>query len=151
MIATSEDIDSQCWSKTEESIIGMLEGSSRDMNAAGAERPSDVTQDSPELLQLVWDDYELTTPATTPSPASSRSGSPQPSDSDCELIFASEIDRDINATAPLDTLNGTMTAEFSEGRLDTSVGKPQKELPGTKDAYVSYLVTTKVGLAPLHL
>ncbi|KAF2662923.1 Phox-like protein [Lophiostoma macrostomum CBS 122681] len=36
-----------------------------------------------------------------------------------------------------------MTAEFSEGRLETFVGKPQKELPGTKDAYVSYLVTTK--------
>jgi sorting nexin-4 len=36
-----------------------------------------------------------------------------------------------------------MTAEFSEGALDTSVGKPQKELPGTKDAYISYQVTTK--------
>lgn len=40
----------------------------------------------------------------------------------------------------------TMAADFSEGRLETFVGKPQKELPGTKDAYVSYLVTTKVGL-----
>ena len=39
----------------------------------------------------------------------------------------------------------SMAADFSEGRLETFVGKPQKELPGTKDAYVSYLVTTKVG------
>jgi len=38
-----------------------------------------------------------------------------------------------------------MAADFSEGRLETFVGKPQKELPGTKDAYVSYLITTKVG------
>jgi hypothetical protein len=37
-----------------------------------------------------------------------------------------------------------MAADFSEGRLETIVGTPQKELPGTKDAYVSYLVTTKV-------
>ncbi|KAH7123843.1 hypothetical protein B0J11DRAFT_323109 [Dendryphion nanum] len=34
-------------------------------------------------------------------------------------------------------------ADFSEGRLETTVNKPQKELPGTKDAYVSYLVTTQ--------
>jgi sorting nexin-4 len=38
-----------------------------------------------------------------------------------------------------------MAADFSEGRLETIVGTPQKELPGTKDAYVSYQVTTKVG------
>ncbi|KAF2468232.1 Phox-like protein [Lindgomyces ingoldianus] len=36
-----------------------------------------------------------------------------------------------------------MAADFSEGRLECSVGKPIKELPGTKDAYVSYQVTTK--------
>lgn len=34
--------------------------------------------------------------------------------------------------------------DFSEGRLETIVDKPIKELPGTKDAYVSYNVTTKV-------
>jgi sorting nexin-4 len=44
-----------------------------------------------------------------------------------------------------------MAADFSEGRLETFVGKPQKELPGTKDAYVSYLVTTKVGTGSLAL
>lgn len=38
-----------------------------------------------------------------------------------------------------------MTTDFSEGRLETFVGSPQKELPGTQNQYVSYLVTTKVG------
>jgi hypothetical protein len=40
--------------------------------------------------------------------------------------------------------SGTMAAEFTEGRLETTVGNPQKELAGTKDAYVSYQITTKV-------
>ena len=33
---------------------------------------------------------------------------------------------------------------IGEGRLDCSVGKPLKESDGTKDAYVSYMVTTNV-------
>ncbi|KAF2187766.1 hypothetical protein K469DRAFT_628735 [Zopfia rhizophila CBS 207.26] len=33
--------------------------------------------------------------------------------------------------------------DFSEGRLDCTVDSPRKENEGTKDAYVSYLVTTK--------
>ncbi|KAF2088380.1 putative sorting nexin-4 [Saccharata proteae CBS 121410] len=33
--------------------------------------------------------------------------------------------------------------DFSEGYLDCMVDKPQKENDGTKDAYISYLVTTK--------
>jgi hypothetical protein len=37
-----------------------------------------------------------------------------------------------------------MAEDFSEGRLETLVGSPQKELAGTQNAYVSYLVTTKV-------
>jgi len=39
-----------------------------------------------------------------------------------------------------------MAEDFSEGRLETFVGSPQKELAGTQNAYVSYLVTTKVQL-----
>ena len=35
-------------------------------------------------------------------------------------------------------------AGIGEGRLDCTVDKPQKENDGTKDAYVSYLVTTHV-------
>ncbi|OCK83834.1 Phox-like protein [Lepidopterella palustris CBS 459.81] len=35
------------------------------------------------------------------------------------------------------------TTDFSEGRLECTVDKPQKELDGTKDAYISYLVSTK--------
>lgn len=37
-----------------------------------------------------------------------------------------------------------MAEDFSEGRLETLVGSPQKELAGTQNAYVSYLVSTKV-------
>lgn len=37
-----------------------------------------------------------------------------------------------------------MAADFSEGRLETLVGSPQKELAGTQNQYVSYQVTTKV-------
>lgn len=37
-----------------------------------------------------------------------------------------------------------MAEDFSEGRLETFVGNPQKELAGTQNAYVSYLVSTKV-------
>jgi sorting nexin-4 len=38
-----------------------------------------------------------------------------------------------------------MAADFSEGRLETSVGHPQKENAGTPTQYVSYQITTKVG------
>jgi sorting nexin-4 len=38
-----------------------------------------------------------------------------------------------------------MADDFSEGRLETFVGHPQKELAGTQNQYVSYQVTTKVG------
>lgn len=37
-----------------------------------------------------------------------------------------------------------MAADFSEGRLETLVDSPQKELAGTQNQYVSYQVTTKV-------
>lgn len=38
-----------------------------------------------------------------------------------------------------------MAADFSEGRLETFVGNPLKELAGTQNQYVSYQVITKVG------
>jgi hypothetical protein len=41
-----------------------------------------------------------------------------------------------------------MAEDFSEGRLETLVGSPQKELAGTQNAFVSYLVTTKVHFPP---
>jgi hypothetical protein len=41
-----------------------------------------------------------------------------------------------------------MAEDFSEGRLETLVGSPQKELAGTQNAFVSYLVTTKVHFSP---
>jgi sorting nexin-4 len=41
------------------------------------------------------------------------------------------------------------TNDFSEGRLECTVSQPQKELDGTKDAYISYLVSTKVRGPPI--
>lgn len=38
-------------------------------------------------------------------------------------------------------------AGIGEGRLDCTVDAPQKENDGTKDAYVSYLVTTHVSFS----
>lgn len=40
--------------------------------------------------------------------------------------------------------DGVDAAGIGDGRLDCTVGKPLKENDGTKDAYVSYLVTTQV-------
>ena len=37
--------------------------------------------------------------------------------------------------------------DYSEGFLECNVDKPQKENDGTKDAYISYLVSTKVHLS----
>lgn len=52
------------------------------------------------------------------------------------------------AQDPPSALNArAMGEDFSEGRLETFVGSPQKELAGTQNAYVSYLVTTKVQLS----
>lgn len=36
--------------------------------------------------------------------------------------------------------------DFNEGLLECNVDKPQKENDGTKDAYISYRVTTRVSL-----
>jgi sorting nexin-4 len=33
---------------------------------------------------------------------------------------------------------------FGDGRLECTVNSPQKENGGTKDVYISFLVTTKV-------
>lgn len=48
------------------------------------------------------------------------------------------------ASKPLPPLPSAAMEDFSEGRLETTVDTPVKELPGTKDSYVSYLVSTKV-------
>lgn len=50
---------------------------------------------------------------------------------------------------PLVVRRRAMAADFSEGRLETFVGSPQKELAGTQNQYVSYQVTTKVGRSAL--
>ena len=55
-----------------------------------------------------------------------------------------EDSRLIHIRDPQAVRRRAMAADFSEGRLETFVGSPQKELPGTPNQYVSYLVTTKV-------
>lgn len=40
--------------------------------------------------------------------------------------------------------------EFNEGNLECTVSRPQKENDGTKDAFVSYLVTTNVSFLPAY-
>jgi sorting nexin-4 len=57
-----------------------------------------------------------------------------------------EKDRLVHIRDPKTVRRRAMAADFSEGRLETFVGSPQKELPGTPNQYVSYLVTTKVYL-----
>jgi hypothetical protein len=39
-----------------------------------------------------------------------------------------------------------MAEDFSEGKLETVVDSPQKENAGTQTQYVSYQITTKVGV-----
>jgi sorting nexin-4 len=56
-----------------------------------------------------------------------------------------EESRLIHARDPSALRRHAMGGDFAEGRLETFVGSPQKELAGTQNQYVSYLVTTKVG------
>lgn len=100
---------------------------------------------------------------TSPAPASSDpdvTASPDPSSTpepaNFEIIWAdsasehsddwSDVAQDPHTIQdiPSALTARTMAEDFSEGRLETLVGSPQKELAGTQNAYVSYLVTTKV-------
>ncbi|KAF2270688.1 hypothetical protein CC78DRAFT_139059 [Lojkania enalia] len=89
---------------------------------------SDVTQGSPDstppttLAPDILDDLEYDTLEDFASPTAQ------------SAFLASGLLRDLFVG---------MAADFTEGRLETTVSHPQKELSGTKDAYVSYLVTTK--------
>jgi hypothetical protein len=57
-----------------------------------------------------------------------------------------EEDRLISIRDPKTIRRLAMAADFSEGRLETVVGSPQKENAGTPTQYVSYQITTKVGI-----
>lgn len=47
---------------------------------------------------------------------------------------------------PLAIRRRAMADDFSEGKLETVVDSPQKENAGTQTQYVSYQITTKVGI-----
>jgi hypothetical protein len=113
-----------------------------------------------ELRCDVSSDRQAAPTSTTPPPCRTPTPSPTPASPPYEYdwthvlwITPAAQDRVViqelvtrpasRAKAPRPT--PSMADDFSEGRLETFVGTPQKELPGTKDAYVSYLVTTKVG------
>ncbi|KAF2869306.1 hypothetical protein BDV95DRAFT_577027 [Massariosphaeria phaeospora] len=86
--------------------------------------------------------------ASTPTTAQTASDTSALShdDDEYDTLEDSEDTEKLDRTSEHDRcgiLAHRMAADFSEGRLETFVGKPQKELPGTKDAYVSYQVTTK--------
>lgn len=99
------------------------------------------------------DEDHVTTP-DEPSPASTPATAPTNADPLSELDTDYDFLQDTDETVipivvprdPYHIPRANMAADFSEGRLETIVDKPQKELPGTKDAYVSYQVTTKVSI-----
>ncbi|KAH6638264.1 lipid binding protein [Boeremia exigua] len=111
---------------------------------------------STELWRGAGDELSQTTVSSPPAPASTP---PTPSSTLDPTTFeeiwsdsASEHSDDWSDVAdhlhalqnPPSALDARAMAEdFSEGRLETLVGSPQKELAGTQNAYVSYLVSTK--------
>lgn len=76
-----------------------------------------------------------------PTPPSPSATPPQPPG---EAEGAHNTHSTSSASPSQSTMEATGSHEFTEGQLECTVDKPQKELDGTKDAYVSYLVTTKV-------
>jgi sorting nexin-4 len=103
-------------------------------------------------------------PASSPGPLRRHSATPPPTShlgtdhSSFEDVFddpdydsigdRDELEEEYLRTTgnPLAIRREAMAEDFSEGRLETRVDTPLKELAGTQNQYVSYLVTTKVGL-----
>lgn len=115
----------------------VLEGNSPD--DANAASPTDVTDSAPSLSLLP----SLQPTASPCGPFEDLVDEPDYDHlSDLEELKQCYLIRPQHPTAPR---RRAMATDFSEGRLETFVGSPQKELPGTQNQYVSYLVTTKVG------
>lgn len=95
---------------------------------------------------------------TCPNPASTPSSTPTRHEHPLEdILDEPEYDRisdkdDVKEAEacfrrdPLAIRRRAMATDFSEGRLETFVDSPLKELSGTQNQYVSYQVTTKVGI-----
>lgn len=117
-------------------LEGNSEGSSPDH--ASSASPTDVTDSAPSL--------SLPSLQQTASPCGPFQDLLDELEydrlSDLEDLKQCYLIRPRHSTAPR---RRAMATDFSEGRLETFVGSPQKELPGTQNQYVSYLVTTKVG------
>jgi sorting nexin-4 len=63
--------------------------------------------------------------------------------SDCADVVQDEVCSHRDPTA---VRRRAMAEDFSEGKLETIVDSPQKENAGTQTQYVSYQITTKVGI-----
>lgn len=90
---------------------------------------------------------QLPSQPQAPTPAHIRQSDTE-NEEDFEILSPEELDFEDDVSVLGLVPSATMAAEFTEGRLETTVDSPQKELPGTKDAYVSYQVTTRVCALP---
>jgi len=90
-----------------------------------------------------------TTPTYTPPPLDDIVEDPEYD----QISDQSQVEQELLCFVgdPLAIRRHAMAADFSEGRLETFVGSPQKELAGTQNQYISYQVTTKVGTASYTL
>ena len=116
-------------------------------NAIRCERPAERPSSS----------HRDVTPPTPPTPPTSSTEPPLndiSNDADYDLISnQKDLGEDylvyIRNPLALRRRAIPMAEDFSEGRLETFVGSPQKEHAGTQNQYVSYQVTTKVGARTL--
>lgn len=98
------------------------------------------------------DDFDNVSWRNEPSNASSPSRNPGIGDSPSRNRTRDPSKRKLSQDLGVDTgADAVDLAGIGEhGRLECTVGSPLKENEGTKDAYVSYLVTTNVRLWSLE-
>lgn len=88
-------------------------------------------------------DFDSISWRNDPGSDSSRPNTAGPSDADDR---AGDKRRESISSPPVgENADGVDLGGIGNGRLDCTVNTPLKENDGTKDAYISYLVTTHVG------
>ena len=100
------------------------------------------------ILKVMDNDFDSISWRNEPEDESSRPNTAGPSDNANRDFSSSNGKRRITTPPPQAGRNADAVdlAGIGDGRLDCTVGDPHKENHGTKDAYVSYLVTTRVRL-----
>lgn len=95
------------------------------------------------------DDFDNVSWRNDPTPDSSRPNTAGPSDSPARGRASGNQRKTSHEPLSSPGADAVDLAGIGEyGRLDVTVGKPLKENDGTKDAYVSYLVSTEVCSPP---